>query len=237
MKCRQIQELMGAYVYGDLAPDEMREVRLHTQECAACREDVTSRGQVVSSLSDAVPQLSDEDRLHIAWAVKGAVRNGRPAQAPLVARLAPALALAGAVLAGMAIGTLVVIRSEKPREAAQQAAVKPKTAVVKIVEEHGAPPKKDTGVASVKPETGQQIAPKKDDLLTADAIASILRRAAATALTSRKSPKKPAAAHDAPAPVLSTPEPKKPSPVEEGTKLPQPTDLNDAQTSPKEKPQ
>ncbi len=73
MKCRQAQELMGAYLYGDLAPEEMRELRLHAQDCALCREDLAARGRVVSSLSDATPELSDEDRQRIAWSVKGAV--------------------------------------------------------------------------------------------------------------------------------------------------------------------
>jgi hypothetical protein len=105
MKCRQAQDLMGAYLYGDLAPEEMRELRLHTQDCALCREDLAARGRVVSSLSDAAPKLSDEDRQRIAWSVKGAVTRRELEERPLLLRLAPGLALAAAVLvAGFALG-------------------------------------------------------------------------------------------------------------------------------------
>ncbi len=105
MRCSQAQELMGAYLYGDLTPDEMRNLRLHTQECALCREDLTTRGRVVSSLSDATPELSDTDRQRIAWSVKGAVNRQRLENRPLILRLAPAMALAAAVLiAGFTLG-------------------------------------------------------------------------------------------------------------------------------------
>jgi len=105
MKCRQAQELMGAYLYGDLSPEEMRDLRLHTLECAVCREDLAARGRVVSSLSDATPKLSDEERQRIAWSVKGAVTRRRFEERPLIVRLAPAVALAVAVLvAGFALG-------------------------------------------------------------------------------------------------------------------------------------
>lgn len=105
MKCRQAQELMGAYLYGDLSPGEMRDLRLHALECAVCREDLAARGRVVSSLSDATPKLTDEERQRIAWSVKGAVTRRRFEERPMIVRLAPAVVLAVAVLvAGFALG-------------------------------------------------------------------------------------------------------------------------------------
>jgi anti-sigma factor RsiW len=75
MKCKQAQDLIGAYIYGDLAAEEMRDLRVHTQDCALCREDLASRGRIISALDDTVPMLTDEERLRIAWSVKGAVRK------------------------------------------------------------------------------------------------------------------------------------------------------------------
>jgi len=105
MKCRQARELMGAYLYGDLAPEEMRDLRVHTQDCALCREDLAARGRVVSSLGEAVPELGDTDRQRIAWSVKGAISSREVQTRPLIVRLAPALGLAAAILvAGFVLG-------------------------------------------------------------------------------------------------------------------------------------
>ena len=100
---------MGAYLYGDLAPDEMRELRVHAQDCVLCREDLATRGRVVSSLPDASPALSDTDRQRIAWSVKGAIRKREVRTRPLALRLAPAFALAAAVLAvGFLAGRMAI---------------------------------------------------------------------------------------------------------------------------------
>lgn len=108
MKCKQVQELMGAYLYGDIAPEEMRELRLHSQDCTLCREDLATRGRVVSSLSDAVPMLSDADRQRIAWSVKGATRRPKVKPRSLAWRLAPVLGVVVAVLlVGFVAGHLV----------------------------------------------------------------------------------------------------------------------------------
>lgn len=114
---------MGAYLYGDLAADEMRELRVHAQDCALCREDLATRGRVVSSLSGAVPVLSDSDAQRIARSVKGAIRKQEVRTRPLVLRLAPAFALAAAVLAG---GFLAGKMANRPP---QQTAKAPRTHV------------------------------------------------------------------------------------------------------------
>ena len=110
MKCRQAQELIGAYLYGDLAPEEMRDLRVHAQECALCREDLASRGRVISALDDDVPGLTDEERQRIAWSVKGAVRREQLQRRPFVTKLVPAFALTGMLIAGVLVGRYVVIR-------------------------------------------------------------------------------------------------------------------------------
>lgn len=107
MKCKQAEELMGAYLYGDLAPEEMHSLRMHAQDCTLCREDLATRGRVISALSDATPELSDADRQRISWSVKGALGKPKVAPRPLVFRLAPALGLALTVLAvGFVVGRM-----------------------------------------------------------------------------------------------------------------------------------
>lgn len=114
MKCKQAQDLIGAYIYGDLAPDEMRDLRVHAQDCALCREDLESRGRIVSLFDDSVPALSDEERQRIAWSVKGAVRKEQLQRKPLALRLMPSFALAGLLIAGIFVGRYVVTKSAHP---------------------------------------------------------------------------------------------------------------------------
>ena len=104
---------MGAYLYGDLAPDEMRELRVHAQDCVLCREDLATRGRVVSSLPDASPALSDTDRQRIAWSVTGAIRKQEVRTRPLALRLAPVLALAAAVLVAGFLAGRIASRPEQ----------------------------------------------------------------------------------------------------------------------------
>ena len=132
MKCRQAKDLIGAYLYGDLAPEEMRDLRVHTQECALCREDLASRGRIVSSLDDSVPVLSDEEKLRIAWSVKGAVRKEQLERKPIALRLLPALALAGVLVASVFAGGYLVTHRTPP--AVEQTAEAPPEADVEIKE-------------------------------------------------------------------------------------------------------
>ncbi len=116
MKCRQAQDLIGAYIYGDLTPDEMRDLRVHAQQCALCREDLASRGRIVSSLDSSVPELSDEDRQRISWSVKGAIRKEQLESRPLIRRLVPAFALTGVLVAGIVVGKYMTTQPEPPRQ-------------------------------------------------------------------------------------------------------------------------
>ena len=231
MKCKRIQDMMGPYLYGDLAPDEMREVRLHTQACAVCRADVESRGRVVSSLPDKAPELSDQDRLEIAWAVKGAVRNGAHAREAFSFRWGYVAAVASVVLAGLAVAAIVVHNSAKPpplTQAKQRAA----PAVVEIREERVAAASKHTREHARRPSpeetTGQETPSLRDET-----VPNVARQFTTLGVISRHHPPKKNVAEDKPAPVVTAPEEPKPAPPEEGAKLPKPTDPNDAQTAPR----
>ncbi|MGI6295616.1 MAG: zf-HC2 domain-containing protein [Armatimonadota bacterium] len=137
MNCRQAKELMGAYLYGDLDPDQMRDLRLHAKDCACCREDLLSRGKVISALNDSVPAISDTDRQRIAWSVKGAVRNQQAYKTPLIVRLAPTAALVAVVLlTGFFAGKI----TNRPSNQAKAIDKKPTRAAVTVeVKEMQAP--------------------------------------------------------------------------------------------------
>lgn len=140
MNCRQAKDLMGAYLYGDLEPDQMRELRIHAKDCTGCREDLLSRGKVVSALNEAVPAISDADRQRIAWSVKGAVRSQQTYETPLIVRLAPTVALVAAVLlTGFFAGKI----TNRPSHQAKAVDKKPTSATVSVeVKEMQAPKEK-----------------------------------------------------------------------------------------------
>ncbi len=107
MKCRHVREMMGAYLYGDLAPEGMRQVREHIERCDECREDLHGRGTVTASLDDTAGTLTDQDRQEIAWSVKGAVRAQQRQSRRLALRLAPTFGVAVVLLLGFAIGFVI----------------------------------------------------------------------------------------------------------------------------------
>lgn len=116
---------MGAYIYGDLSPAEMREVRLHTQNCLECREDLEERGRIIASLSDGAPVLSDDERQSIVWSVKGAVRQQDQEREYSRARLAPAYVIVLVLAVGMVVGSTISARMGSHKSSdPQQVAVK-----------------------------------------------------------------------------------------------------------------
>jgi hypothetical protein len=132
---------MGAYLYGDLSPEEMREVRLHANQCSECREDLQSRSIAIASVSDRVPELTDLDRQKIAWFVEGAVCVDRREQPRF--RFAPVF-VAGMVViaAGVAAGVYIASSLVKPQFRQAERDEKPAVhATVKIKEE---PPQAST---------------------------------------------------------------------------------------------
>lgn len=101
MKCKDIRDLIGPYLYGDLLPEEMRAVRTHAQLCEACREDISTQGMLIGSLGNRAPELTDDERQRILWSVKGAVRAQERERYIFGFRFSPAYALAAAVIIGM----------------------------------------------------------------------------------------------------------------------------------------
>ena len=127
MKCKNVRELMGAYLYGDLAPHEMKDVRLHAEDCVDCREDLRTRGLVVDAIPSTVPALTDEDRQRLMWSVKGAIRAREREERSVLLRVAPAFGLAAVLALGLGLGALISASHTKP------------------------PPKGQHSVASIKP--------------------------------------------------------------------------------------
>ena len=115
MKCGNVQELLGGYLYGDLAPHEMKDVRLHLLDCEQCRDDVRTRGLVIDAIPTGVPQLGDEDRQRIMWSVKGAIRARERDERSVLLRVAPAFGLAAVLALGLGIGALISANHTKPR--------------------------------------------------------------------------------------------------------------------------
>lgn len=124
--CNKIADLLGAYVYGDLSPEEMRCVRTHVDACGACAKDLETRTRVVGLIPKELPTLSDAERQRVMWSVKGAVKvkeqpkvlrlNTRVlVQGFAVAAVVVAAFLAGATFGPKAEQARVVIREVTPR--------------------------------------------------------------------------------------------------------------------------
>lgn len=248
MKCEHIRNMMGAYLYGDLAPAEMREVRLHIRECPQCREDLAERGRVISLISDDVPQLTDEEKDRMAWTVKGAVRFGNRTHSTigLRFRLVRPLAVGAVLAAGLAVGILVsthviriplidmpgasVITSKKSETVRDESQTLPR-GIVKITEEETVPMRKE---ADRPGNSAERSATKQKYMSPVDRFAAMVRRGATFGTAARNNPKpaheKPLS-HEGPVTLASPDDTPKIEHPEKNLKLPEPTDLNNAQTS------
>ena len=143
MKCRDVRAMMGAYLYGDLAPEEMRQVREHVERCGECREDLHGRGTVAASLDDTACTLADQDRQEIMWSVKGAVRARERRSRTFALRLAPTFGVAAVLLLGFAIGFVISSQRVTPVGDSTHVSVgnKPLEPKVNVVEQPEAPVK------------------------------------------------------------------------------------------------
>lgn len=246
MKCKQVKELMGAYIYGDLAPEEMRQIRLHAQDCPECREDIRARGAVISALDGSAPTLSDEDRQRIAWSVKGVVRSEQ--ERPSF-RWWPvsAFGLAVVVLVGL-VAAKMIISHDVASESTSVSASHHK-AIVHVREDKGPAPdseSKSTMVASEPPAEKPHKRSHSVDIgrisgYVGGAVGPVaesgLRRGVATRHASGH--KRGVISVDQPTPIVGMETPMAAKPQSEPgtktangeTKLPKPTDLNDAQTT------
>ena len=236
MKCKEIKELVGAYLYGDLSPEEMREVRLHAKECGECREDLQTRTTAIASISDRVPELTDVEKQKIAWFVEGAVRR-RADKPPIRLRLAPVFGGVIVIAAAVAIGALIASNLARPavQQADRQETKPPVRATVKIQEEPaGAPPKDTSETARNKTEdTAKESEALWITNTIADAMQSALRQGGGIASRSRtETPRTKVVPNEVPEEVSTPSESPKDELDKTPTKLPEPSNLNDARTSP-----
>lgn len=243
MRCREVRELMGAYLYGDLSPDEMREVRLHAHECVDCREDIETRGQVLASVENEPPVLGDEERQRIAWSVKGAIRNSPVLRPAFRLKLAPALGVAVVLVAGVAVGSLMKSHSASPPAVSQSAQKKeekgkPSPVVVKIREEDNPSAAKDRANSASDAGSAAADARSADFVkmteAVGDAVAEAIRKGSLVGTSSRQAAAGKRDKMVQPDEPVSVADPESgDGKAESGNiKLPEPTDLNDATTTP-----
>ncbi|HPP75045.1 MAG TPA: zf-HC2 domain-containing protein, partial [Armatimonadota bacterium] len=116
--CKNVADLFGAYIYGDLPPDEMKKLRLHIDECEECARELEIQSRVISMIPSEVPALSDEERQRIEWTVKGAIRaKEKPVRIGLFSpAFIKGFAFTTAVVAAFAAGTAIGLRSKPVKE-------------------------------------------------------------------------------------------------------------------------
>lgn len=230
MNCKNVRELAGAYVYGDLTPEEMKAVRVHTRICSGCEEDIRTQMALIGKIPNSAPVLSDEDRQRIAWTVKGAVMASEPERRTGWFKFSPAYALAAAVIVGM-IG--VAVNSTMSPTARDNE--RPTVVITEVPKQET--PKQDSGAVE-PPDTGDvartpDIPAETGNWMVED-MNNLRARLPVGTLTHRHRSNN--------APIVVPPEP--PAPLIEDIlvpdvivggeeeKLPEPTDVNDARTTP-----
>ncbi len=226
MKCKQVQELAGAYLYGDLAPQEMRAVRMHAQQCQTCREDFRTRGAVAASIPNSAPELTEEDRQRIMWSVKGAIKAQPPARMLFGFRFSPVYVLAAAAVV-VIVGVKVVSSLPHSHENAPRA-------TVRVWEEHSPSPTKDAHVTAKNNDGDTTKIPERKNIRLD--IGKMLHRKPMVGTISRDMQhKRPVVTPpEAPVPVLETPQTPDVKMENNDTMLPNPNESNNAETTPSE---
>lgn len=231
MKCKEVQELMGAYLYGDLSAEEMRGVRLHVQDCPTCRRDLESRGAVLAAVPNEAPSLADEERMQLTWAVKGAIRSAELAGES--SRWGYAFA-AGLVLAmGAAVAGIVAYNSSKPQVSTNNYASRKPPAVVVKIREHRSrtqsqPAESRAAAQAQAPAVGTTV-PEQPRVTSQEIVPDVARQLANFATTARRTKPQRKVAVEPPAVVDESQTGDAPSPNGEPT-LPEPVAPNDART-------
>lgn len=111
MNCKEVKKLMGAYIFGDLEPQDMKLVRLHAKDCPVCYQDLISRTEVSINLGASTPTLSDEDKLMIVRGVRNRIQIDETSNIGVFSKLIPALGLCGLMVIGFGLGKLI---AQKP---------------------------------------------------------------------------------------------------------------------------
>jgi hypothetical protein len=108
---RHVHDVIGAYIYDALTPEETRQVRDHLEQCAECREDMESQTSAISCVPNTSRSLTELDKERIRWSVLGAVRREPTVRAPfwgIVRGLSAAAAVACIFAAGIFVGARLV---------------------------------------------------------------------------------------------------------------------------------
>lgn len=233
MKCNKVHRLMGAYLYGDLEPEDMRDIRLHIQVCERCRADLESRGHVISSLSMQTPSLSDNEKEWLADSIKQKIAVSRldsidePKAINWWLRPAPIVGLAALVLIGFAFGRHLG-SGGNPFVSQKKTTGKAKVTITEAASES---PSSRASEPSGRKDNQDQSRSKKIENM-----ADYARRMALPAVTgptdrNSNNDKRKSVIPDEPVSVAGQSEIKKEQEVKDATKLPKPTGLNDAQTA------
>jgi hypothetical protein len=162
--CRSVADLLGAYIYGDLTPDEMRRVRTHIEECDACARELETRSHAVALVPNDLPTLSDEERQRVTWAVKGALRaRGEAVPFRLISPgSVRGLAVAAVVVAAFAAG--IILGSKSPKVFARQVPANERPSRAGGPTDRVADtPKASVNVRAVPPEPVMAVGPSRRD--------------------------------------------------------------------------
>lgn len=113
--CALRADAVGA-AFSALEPEEDLALRAHLAHCAACRRTLAEATDVVAALGVAVPQLDPPPALRGRLLDTVRVERGpepptptRVPDPPAAPRRSPALAMAGALLAAVALGLVMVL--------------------------------------------------------------------------------------------------------------------------------
>ncbi len=107
MNCRKARDMMGAYLYGDLSTSDMKLLRLHVADCAACRQDLESRGKTIAAIPNQVAELTVDDRAWIASATRARLASRPSRTVWIMPRFSAAFGVAAVILAGIVVGSVL----------------------------------------------------------------------------------------------------------------------------------
>lgn len=105
MNCRECEDLLPAYVSGDLGDERVTLCRTHIGKCAACRESMELYTCLIISINESpVITPTDEESLNLSKSLR-AVRPPSPAQPRMTWRQS----LERIALAGMCCVSFVIV--------------------------------------------------------------------------------------------------------------------------------
>jgi predicted anti-sigma-YlaC factor YlaD len=107
-ECKQLRDLLGPYLYGDVTDEERSRVDAHLNACEACREHLDACRSLSAQLPGDLLRPSEAAEARVLQAVQGRIAQHRRRASERLQRRASALRLAAvaatALVAGMWIG-------------------------------------------------------------------------------------------------------------------------------------